>query len=88
MAKGEYLEYVKPPAPYDPRVVLWQQKLQSLGIAIGKDGVDGKFGKDTQTATKAFQTLANKQRGALPALTVDGVVGPQTLVRAALVHPA
>lgn len=87
LGKGEYLEYVKPPAPYDPRVVLWQQKLVSLGISIGADGVDGKFGKDTQAATKAFQTLANKQGGG-STLTVDGVVGPQTLARAATVHPA
>lgn len=46
-----------------------QQKLKDLGYL--KDKVDGIFGKNTESAVKAFQ----KAKG----LTVDGLAGPKTL---------
>jgi lysozyme len=47
-----------------------QQALLKAGLSVG-DGADGFFGKATDTAVKQFQ----QQKG----LTVDGVVGDQTL---------
>lgn len=47
-----------------------QEKLQKLGYDIGSTGADGKFGKKTEAAVKAFQ----KDNG----LTADGVIGPMT----------
>jgi hypothetical protein len=80
LAKGQYLEYVKPPAPFDPRVQLWQNYLLAIGISVGKDGADGKFGTDTKGGTIQFQ----KQAG----ITADGIVGPQTLTAASHILPA
>lgn len=77
------------PASSGPLVQQWQQKLLSLGFTVGSKGADGKFGPDTELATKLFQTAANvaaAQSLASPkpkALTVDGKVGPATLARAA-----
>lgn len=46
-----------------------QSGLKSLGYPVGK--VDGTFGKNTQSAVKAFQSLNN--------LTVDGKAGKKTI---------
>ena len=48
-----------------------QQALSDLGYDLGEFGVDGNIGSKTLAAIKAFQE-ANK-------LTVDGIVGPETL---------
>ena len=48
-----------------------QRDLVRLGYNIGRTGVDGIFGPNTQGAVIAFQ------RGH-PPLAVDGIVGPQT----------
>lgn len=53
-----------------------QKVLKQLGYELGnfgenKDGIDGVFGSVTQAAVRAFQE-ANS-------LTVDGIVGPETL---------
>lgn len=47
-----------------------QRLLKSMGYDIGKYGADGKFGNDTLTAVKKFQS--DNQ------LTVDGIVGKNT----------
>lgn len=51
-------------------VVHCQRILKSLGYDIGASGVDGKYGKRTEEAIKAFQ----RER----LLVVDGKVGPKT----------
>lgn len=56
-SKGEY-------------VTILQTKLQSLGYNLGSWGVDGDFGRATQSAVMAFQ----RDRG----LVQDGVCGPKT----------
>ena len=48
-----------------------QRDLVQLGYKIGRAGVDGIFGPDTQGAVKAFQMKH-------PPLGVDGIVGPKT----------
>ena len=53
-----------------PYVVECQKDMISLGYDVGKTGADGKFGKNTEKAVKAFQK--DKK------LTVDGIVGPVT----------
>lgn len=54
-----------------PIMVQWLQiRLTSLGYSVGKSGIDGHFGYDTQNAVRKFQ----KDDG----LKVDGVVGVQT----------
>lgn len=79
LSSGQLLKYIKPPAPFDPRVQLWQSYLIAHGISVGKDGADGKFGVDTKNATIAFQKKAG--------VTADGVVGPQTLAAAVRLFP-
>lgn len=51
-------------------VVIIQRILVSNGYDIGSYGVDGKFGKNTETAVKKFQA----EHG----LKVDGIVGVKT----------
>lgn len=58
-----------------------QADLANLGFDLGtygpnKDGVDGKFGKKTEDAVKAFQKDHDGPDGR--ALTVDGIVGDDT----------
>jgi hypothetical protein len=54
-----------------PIMVKWLQKrLIELGYSVGKSGIDGSFGYDTQAAVKNFQ----KAKG----LKVDGRVGSAT----------
>ena len=57
---------------YTNRVVLWQKFLNYNGYNCGE--ADGKFGTKTLAATKEFQ-LKNK-------LTVDGIIGKNTLAKA------
>ena len=47
-----------------------QTLLEQHGYSVGSCGIDGKFGKDTLAAVKAFQN----DHG----LVVDGIVGPKT----------
>lgn len=47
-----------------------QQALINKGYSVGKSGVDGDFGTDTDAAVRKFQ----RDNG----LGVDGIVGPQT----------
>ncbi len=56
-------------------VAAWQQTLVDQGYSVAVDGV---FGAETETATKAFQRSRS--------LTADGIVGPAT--RAASSAPA
>lgn len=51
-------------------VILVQKILVKEGYDIGKCGIDGQFGKDTEKAVKAFQ----KDK----CLTIDGIVGVNT----------
>lgn len=44
--------------------------LEYLGYSLGKYGIDGEFGTDTQTAVKEFQKSAK--------IEVDGIVGEDT----------
>jgi len=53
-----------------PYVTLMQTDLVKRGYDIGKTGADGKFGKQTEAALKAFQRDAG--------LVADGVCGPLT----------
>jgi peptidoglycan hydrolase-like protein with peptidoglycan-binding domain len=47
-----------------------QCMLTKRGYSVGGSGVDGEFGKDTQSAVKQFQSAKG--------LEVDGQVGPNT----------
>ena len=73
----------KAPASSGPAVRDWQQVLFDLGFIKGKP--DGKFGAATEAATRAFQAAANSaaQKSGKPLLSVDGIVGPATVARAA-----
>lgn len=53
-----------------PYVVECQQDLIKLGYDVGPTGADGKFGRRTETAVKAFQANSG--------LKADGIVGPRT----------
>ena len=53
-----------------PYVTLMQTDLVKRGYDVGSSGIDGKFGKQTENALKAFQ----KDAGLVP----DGVCGPLT----------
>jgi peptidoglycan hydrolase-like protein with peptidoglycan-binding domain len=56
-SKGEY-------------VTLLQTKLALLGYDLGKCGIDGDYGRSTESAVKAFQKDAG--------LSADGICGPRT----------
>lgn len=73
----------KAPTSAGQAVTDWQQVLFDLGFLKAKP--DGKYGKDSEAATKAFQTAANSaaKKSGKPLLTVDGVVGPASVARAA-----
>lgn len=88
LASGEYLTRVHPGQTYSAKTLLWQNKLVSLGMMKPTDAI-GKYGPTTETATRSFQTQANKYLASQkkPAISVDGEVGPQTLGLAALAHP-
>ncbi len=49
-----------------------QAALVREGYSVGKAGADGYFGKDTDTAVRAYQKKKN--------LTIDGIVGKNTVV--------
>lgn len=51
-------------------VVELQQALVAAGFDVGTYGVDGEFGRDTECAVVAYQTVHN--------LEIDGIVGPET----------
>ena len=89
LGANEVLHYMPPPAPYDPRVQAWQTKLLSLGISVGPDGADGKFGDNTRTATTTFQKRANEEakKTGQPQISVNGMLDAPTLARAALIFP-
>jgi peptidoglycan hydrolase-like protein with peptidoglycan-binding domain len=89
LGAGEVLHYMPPPAPYDPRVQAWQTKLLSLGISVGPEGADGKFGDHTRTATTTFQKMANAEaaKSGAALIGVNGMLDAPTLARAALVFP-
>jgi hypothetical protein len=52
------------------RVVQVQCMLDKRGYSVGGSGVDGKFGKNTESAVRQFQSAKG--------LEVDGQVGPDT----------
>lgn len=60
-----------------PDVVECQEDLIKLGYDLGAYGADGKFGKKTEDAVKAFQSTHTDPRTGDP-LKVDGVVGKGT----------
>ena len=43
--------------------------LEGNGCSVGKYGVDGEYGSDTETAVRRYQS----KKG----LTVDGIAGPE-----------
>ncbi|MBA3374677.1 MAG: peptidoglycan-binding protein, partial [Actinobacteria bacterium] len=57
----------------DKGVQSFQELLDELGYDLGDGGVDGRFGPVTESAIRRFQ----KENG----LTVDGIVGQDTLAR-------
>lgn len=59
-----------------PYVVECQQDLIRLGYDVGPSGADGKYGKNTEAAVKAFQTDHDGPDGR--ALKVDGITGQDT----------
>ena len=54
-----------------PAVERIQRALLRVGVALPQFGADGQFGNETRAAVRHFQSRAG--------LTVDGVVGPDTL---------
>lgn len=55
-------------------VTLWQQILQINGMSLGKYGIDGDFGADTEKATKELQKRFFPNQKA----EWDGIVGDKT----------
>jgi peptidoglycan hydrolase-like protein with peptidoglycan-binding domain len=58
------------PGDSGPQVKTLQRELQSLGYPVGT--IDGSYGSQTSKAVSAFQRARH--------LTVDGIVGPATLL--------
>jgi len=54
----------------NPQVKEAQQLLMAKGYDVGRAGADGIFGKDSEAATKRFQSDKH--------LDVDGIIGPRT----------
>lgn len=92
---GKTPTYVSPQSLGD-QVKRLQHRLIWLGFSLGPKGADGKYGADTETAVKLFQTAANVAavqkvagtRAAPATITVDGKAGAQTLQRLAVASPA
>ena len=64
-------------------VVILQADLVAIGYQLGTtgrghNGVDGKFGRITESAVIQFQSAFNRIVKPNPPLSVDGVVGRQT----------
>ena len=59
-----------------PYVVECQMDLMQLCYDVGETGADGKFGKNTEAAVKAFQKDHDDLDG--KALKIDGIVGEKT----------
>jgi peptidoglycan hydrolase-like protein with peptidoglycan-binding domain len=74
--RGVTLKQVKAPEPFDPRVVLWQNRLKQLGYRTSTTVSDGKFGPNTHTQTKAFQLKLGMSR--------NGVADPRMISAAYL----
>ncbi|AWG44153.1 hypothetical protein BEH_07130 [Priestia filamentosa] len=55
-----------------------QGKLQAIGINIGKDGIDGYYGADTERAVREFQKKYK--------LVADGVAGKDTMAKLTKVY--
>ncbi|MCK9479867.1 MAG: peptidoglycan-binding protein [Firmicutes bacterium] len=70
MNSGKILKDRGKPYKYDADVEKVQFILENGGFSVGKSGIDGKYGKDTAKAVKAYQ----KTYG----LKVDGIVGKET----------
>lgn len=51
-------------------LAVWQARMQARGWNIGKDGADGRYGRDTERVVRQFQKNKN--------LGVDGKIGPKT----------
>ena len=51
-------------------LAVWQARMQARGWNIGKDGADGRYGRDTERVVRQFQ----KNKG----LGVDGKIGKRT----------
>lgn len=62
-----------------PAVTALQQKLKGLGYNLGRHGVDGRFGPDTEAAVRAYQHRNNLQ--------IDGKVGPETIAKLSTAAP-
>jgi putative peptidoglycan binding protein len=58
------------PGDTGPQVKTLQRELRALGYLVG--GIDGSYGTQTSKAVSAFQRARH--------LTVDGIVGPKTLL--------
>lgn len=69
--KGDRTLKLTTPFMQGPDVLRVQQALLKAGLSLGQGGADGWFGTATVAAVKQFQ----QQKG----LTVDGIVGAQTL---------
>lgn len=52
---GKTFKKMSKPIPYDPDVEKIQTSLQLLGHSLPKWGVDGKFGRETESAVKSFE---------------------------------
>ena len=74
VTEGRYLKYgdgITRDGKLQRLVAAAQWMLSGLGYDIGPAGIDGKFGRATEAAVKAFQ--------ADHGLAVDGIIGPKTV---------